>query len=141
MISKKIEPLEPSNVTTITNQRFIMLIDYQPTLSRQLADILGDSTISIASTPRWDRALELAAAGRIHLMICDLELPNQGAEKLFLEVKSNHPNFLQSLLFSRNIVSRPEADFLSRTEQREVLDKPFKNDQAQKILMRRLTRA
>ena len=65
---------------------------------------------------------------------------DDGAKQLFHELKSNHPERLSSLLFSRNIFTRPNADFLTSGEKRELLDRPFKNDQALKIVTRRLTR-
>jgi DNA-binding NtrC family response regulator len=121
-------------------RRCIMLLDSLPRLAEQLADILDDSSICVATTTRWKHALELSVAGKIDLVICDLELVDDGASQLFHEVKSTHPNLLPSLLFSRNVMTRPEATFLNAGERRELLDRPFKNDQAIKILTRRLTR-
>lgn len=118
----------------------IMLVDTFPRLAEQLAGILNDASARIGSTPHWKRALELSAAGKVDLIICDIELPDDGASKMLREVKSNHPNLLHSILFTRNIVTRPETDFLDPAEKRELLDKPFKNDQVIKVLTRRLTR-
>ncbi|GEM_PF-2241503 len=120
--------------------RFIMLLDSLPRLAEQLVDILDDNSIHVATTTRWRHALELSAAGKIDLIICDLELVDDGASRLFHAMKSDHPTLLPSLLFSRNVVTRPEASFLSAGERRDVLDRPFKNDQAIKILTRRLAR-
>lgn len=117
-----------------------MLVAPFPRLTEQLEGILNDTSVRVASTPHWKRALELSAAGKVDLIICDVELPDDGASKILLEVESNHPNLLQSILFTRNIVTRPEANFLNPAEKRELLDKPFKNDQVIKVLTRRLTR-
>jgi DNA-binding NtrC family response regulator len=121
-------------------QRFIMLLDTLPSLAGQLNGILNDNSIRVATTTRWKHALELSVAGKIDLIICDLELAEDGASRLFHEVKSRYPKLLPFLLFSRNVVSRPEAGFLSAGERRDLLDRPFKNDQVLKILTRRLSR-
>lgn len=120
-------------------QRFIMLLDTLPSLAEQLTGILNDNSIRVATTSGWKHAQELLVAGKIDLIICDLELADNGASRLFGEVKSQHLKLLPLLLFSRNVVTRPTAQFLSAGEQRDLLDRPFKNDQVLKVLARRLT--
>ena len=121
-------------------QSYIMLIDSQPELGRQLAAILDDTSVAVVTTTDWRRALDLAVGGKIQLMVCDIELPGNGAEELLSEIRKNHPRLLPWVLFSRSLMSRHDARFLRPLEKREILDKPFKNDQAEKILLRRLNR-
>ncbi len=126
--------------TDAGKQRRIMVLDALPHLAEQLNGILDDDSICVATTTGWKHALKLLVAGGIDLILCDLELADDGASRLFHEVKSHHPERLPHLLFSRNVVTRPEAGFLSAGERRDLLDRPFKNDQVLKILTRRLTR-
>lgn len=140
MLAKKPAAEKAINIAGSETSHYIMLIDSRPSLAPQLSAIIDDPSVTIVSTTHWDRALELAIAGRIDLMICDLDLPDQGAEKLFLKVKTDHSQLLSALIFSRNTFSCPDTDFLSPAETRDLLEKPYKNDQAQNLLLRRMTR-
>ncbi|HAV64077.1 MAG TPA: hypothetical protein DCY13_17135, partial [Verrucomicrobiales bacterium] len=71
--------------------RYIMLVDSQAALAPLLSTMLDDDSLQVVSTTDWRRAQEMLIAGKVHLLICDLDLPQDGAAKLHAAVRENSP--------------------------------------------------
>ncbi|HTN52523.1 MAG TPA: ATP-binding protein [Anaeromyxobacter sp.] len=119
-------PVEPSRPVPAPQgpRRSVLLVDDDPAVRTALGRLLGDR-FSIATAAGADEGIALARTDRFDVVLCDVMMPQGGAERLTAALEREAPAVAARIVFLTAGATTPSARAFLAGERRPVLLKPL----------------
>lgn len=118
----------------------ILVIDDERVLRETIADTLRMDGFDVQAAADGKDGLELIGRSPFDLILSDLRMPEMDGRALYDEVRRNHPQALERMVFVTAQAHGPEYGPFLRETGAPVLDKPFTLQQLRHVVERMIGR-